>query len=41
MVTLNIALKKQITALNAKLKTNNNFEFQTEDVALNAKNEEI
>ena len=41
MVTMNIELKEQITTLNAKLKTNNDFEFQTEDVALNAKNEEI
>ena len=32
---------KQTTALNTKLKTNNDFECQTEDGTLNTKNEEI
>ena len=41
MVTMNIELKEPITTLNVKLKTNNDSEFQTEDVALNSKNEEI
>ena len=38
---MNIELKEPITTLNVKLKTNNDSEFQTEDVALNSKNEEI
>ena len=39
-MALNVELK-QTTTLNTKLKTNNGSECQTEDTALNTKNEKI
>ena len=39
--TLNVKWKKDMRALNAELKTNNNSECQTKDMTLNAKLKEI
>ena len=40
-MALNAKRKKDMITLNAELETNNDFEHQTEDAALNAKLKEI